>query len=477
MHAAVGGDFDANGIVLRELLIQYGLRPEHFLIDVGCGSGRLAAPLSQYLTGRYLGIDIVPELVEYAAKLVNRDDWRFEPAAGFTIPAGDAEADIVCFFSVFTHLLHEQSWLYLAEAKRVLKPGGRIVLTFIEFAMEHHWILFEDSIRHVDDSRQPLNVFISRDAIFLWARRLGLQVELVRESVAPHIPLPHPIRFDDGRVVEGLASLGQSIAVLRVPPARDESPSPPEDARRDAKHEPRDPVLAARIAAFPLWHYAFDLRGHSTVTPGVTQARRHEARLSYLLDPLVEACGGSLGNLRVLDLGCNAGFWSLHALRRGAAFVQGVDARRTNIEQAELVFEVEGVGATRFHFVEADLFAVDWSAWGTFDVVLCLGLLCHVNRPVELLARIAATGASRVVIDTRLSRLSGEALELNYDASNDPRNAVAPGFTFWPTQGAVAALAADHGFETRLLEPDFADWAECEDYHDGRRRGFLLTRR
>jgi 2-polyprenyl-3-methyl-5-hydroxy-6-metoxy-1,4-benzoquinol methylase len=481
MRAAVGCDFEANGVVERELLIQCGLRPEHFLVDVGCGSGRLAVPLASWLTGRYLGIDIVPELVEYAARHVNRPDWRFEPAAGFTIPAADGEADMVCFFSVLTHLLHEQSYLYLTESRRVLKRGGRIVFTFIEFATPHHWNLFEDSIRHVDDARQPLNVFISRDAIRLWAQHLGLEVELIRESVEPHIPIPHPVRYDDGRTAEGMVALGQSIAVLRVPPAPARivasRPETASAAPAPATAADSGGPLATRIAAFPRWHYAFDLRGHSTVTPGVTKVKRHARRLSYLFEPLVAACGGSLAGKRVLDLACNAGFWSLHALRRGAAFVQGLEARRMHLEQAELVFEVEGVDSSRFLFVETDLLAAGAEPWGRFDVVLCLGLLYHVNRPVELFARIAATNAQFVVVDTALSKLAGPALELHYETNADPRNALASGFTFWPTGEAVAALAADHGYDARPLEPAFQDWEECEDYRDGARRGFLLTLR
>jgi SAM-dependent methyltransferase len=205
--------------------------------------------------------------------------------------------------------------------------------------------------------------------------------------------------------------------------------------------------------------------------------RRHAQRLSYLLDPLVAQCGGSLSGLRVLDLACNAGFWSLAVLRRGADFVLGVDARKMHLEQAALVFGVEGIDSSRYRFVEADLMTSDWGAWGRFDVVLCLGLLYHVNRPVELFARIASTGARHVLVDTALSQLPGASLELHYESSADPRNAIASGFTFWPTRAAVAALASDHGYDARSLDPAFATWSECEDYRDGQRCGFLLTRR
>jgi trans-aconitate methyltransferase len=51
MEMAVGGQFEAFGILMRELLIQTGLERDGYVIDVGCGSGRLAKPLSQYLSG------------------------------------------------------------------------------------------------------------------------------------------------------------------------------------------------------------------------------------------------------------------------------------------------------------------------------------------------------------------------------------------------------------------------------------------
>src|SRR5262245_59725340 len=51
---AVGGDFDAVGQLLHDTLIFHGLQKHHYLIDIGCGSGRLAKPLSEYLEGKYL---------------------------------------------------------------------------------------------------------------------------------------------------------------------------------------------------------------------------------------------------------------------------------------------------------------------------------------------------------------------------------------------------------------------------------------
>jgi len=215
MELAVGSDFEAVGLLEVDVLKAVGLTPAGYVVDVGCGSGRLAIPLASYLTGGYLGIDIVPDLVAYARSQVARPDWRFEVAKGLTIPAADGVADIVCFFSVFTHLLHEQSFLYLREAARVTKPGGAIVISFLEFAIPGHWEIFEATMNRPPTDIQPLNVFLSRDALGVWADKLALTVESISDGDKASVPLSQPIRFDNGSVVEGMGSFGQSVCVLR----------------------------------------------------------------------------------------------------------------------------------------------------------------------------------------------------------------------------------------------------------------------
>lgn len=211
---AVGGDFDAVGRLSLETLIFHGLKKHHYLIDVGCGSGRLAKPLSEFLEGKYLGIDVVPGLVDYARKLVGRPDWRFEVARGLTIPETDGQADMISFFSVVTHLLHEESFVYLREARRVLKPGGKVVLSFLDFRVAGHWEIFDTNIRDIGVGSKPLNIFIAPDMLREWAKRLDFDVEVIEDGDVPYVPLAEPIKFENGRVLSELAPFGQSVCVL-----------------------------------------------------------------------------------------------------------------------------------------------------------------------------------------------------------------------------------------------------------------------
>lgn len=213
MELAVGGNFEAIGMIERDTLIHFGLKKDSYLIDVGCGSGRLALPLSAYLPGKYLGTDVVPDLVDYARKLVNRPDWRFELVKDLRIPEGDHRADMVCFFSVFTHLLHEHSYKYLQEAKRVLKPDGKIVFSFLDFSVSSHWDAFQSALNDLEQASH-LNVFIGKDAIAAWAMHLDLKVECIMDGDKPYVPLSSPVVFDNGGVLEGLGTIGQSVCVM-----------------------------------------------------------------------------------------------------------------------------------------------------------------------------------------------------------------------------------------------------------------------
>lgn len=213
MSVAVGGDFRAVGELEFYLLKQEGLRPDHTVIDAGCGSGRLAAQLRTYLTGTFIGIDVVPDLFRYAERICARPDWRFYQAPGTKIPERDASADFVTFFSVFTHLLAEETFCYLQDAARVLKPGGKIVFSFLEFRLPSHWAVFDASVLdHAPD--KVLNQFMDRDMIRGFAERLGLDATLYDGDV-PHIALDNPVNWDSGTVMDGLGNLGQSVCVLR----------------------------------------------------------------------------------------------------------------------------------------------------------------------------------------------------------------------------------------------------------------------
>jgi SAM-dependent methyltransferase len=231
--------------------------------------------------------------------------------------------------------------------------------------------------------------------------------------------------------------------------------------------------LARRIAAFPAWSYRFEFED-GVSTPSFNQAtvNRHEQRRRYFFEPLLQMTDGSLQGRRVLDLGCNAGFWSLAAIEAKADFVLGVDAKQMYVEQAELVFEAKGVEQARYRFEQGNVLAHDFSE--RFDVVLCLGLLDHIAKPVELFELIAGIAPQLVVIDTEISRSRASVFEV--DSLYHRENAVEYETVLIPSRLAVLELAAQFGFEAVALPHNMDDYAGMDDYLHQRRLAFVCSK-
>jgi SAM-dependent methyltransferase len=119
------------------------------VLDVGCGAGRLAVGLVEYLGphGRYEGFDVHRESVTWAVNHLAVGDPRFrfthvdvrngsynphgrEDAATFRFPYSEGSFDLAVLLSVFTHQVPDDMTHYLSEIARVLSPGGRCVATY-----------------------------------------------------------------------------------------------------------------------------------------------------------------------------------------------------------------------------------------------------------------------------------------------------------------------------------------------------------
>jgi SAM-dependent methyltransferase len=160
----LGGDyseFERIGEEFKRYFVELGgLEHHHAVLDVGCGPGRMAVPLMNYLTadGRYEGFDVVPREIRWCQDHITprQPNFRFQladvrnrhynpdgdvPAAEFRFPYDDSSFDLVVLVSVFTHMLEPEVARYLGEVGRVLRPGGRCVVTY--------FLLNDDSRRRI----------------------------------------------------------------------------------------------------------------------------------------------------------------------------------------------------------------------------------------------------------------------------------------------------------------------------------------
>ena len=158
-HVAVGEEFLLHFINLAKL------KPDEHVLDVGSGTGRMARPLTRYLKGgTYDGIDIVDESVRWCRKVYARyPNFQFHysdiynslyngngryQASEYRFPFESSSFDFAFLGSVFTHMLAKDMENYLAELTRVLKKGGRCLITY--------FLLYPESLQRINDKVSPL---------------------------------------------------------------------------------------------------------------------------------------------------------------------------------------------------------------------------------------------------------------------------------------------------------------------------------
>jgi ubiquinone/menaquinone biosynthesis C-methylase UbiE len=187
-RAVGGGSYSEVGKWARGVLESLGLQDTHYVIDIGAGSGRLATALKDLPNLRYLGTDVVPELIDFARKQSGRNDWTFKLVEAIDIPAEDRVADFVVFFSVFTHLREKECRRYLQEAERVLGTNGTIVVSFLDpnigaqaqqvgksWTQRRWWTQRYKRIF----GRGHLNTLLSRETLDDWSKEMNLSIQYV----------------------------------------------------------------------------------------------------------------------------------------------------------------------------------------------------------------------------------------------------------------------------------------------------------
>jgi len=164
-----GPDFKKSGEKFcNEYIVKLGgLKPNHKVLDIGCSIGRLAMPLTKFLnnSGRYFGLDIVPEAIKWCSEnitpkypnfhfiLSDNKSMRYNPKgkiknSKYKFPFDGHYFDFIILSSVFTHMLPDDMENYFSEISRVLKIQSKCLITF--------FLLNEESLQLIDSNKSKL---------------------------------------------------------------------------------------------------------------------------------------------------------------------------------------------------------------------------------------------------------------------------------------------------------------------------------
>lgn len=293
-------------------------------------------------------------------------------------------------------------------------------------------------------------------------------------------------RFPARRMSRLLRSLGWEVHRIdrraRGRPGDAAVPSPPPVdpvwplPRRGGR---TDDEIRRAFAQYELWHYAYQFEGglcfaahHHHAGPLSNEPRRPLQRFRHFMPSLVQACGGTLAGKTVLDIACNSGFWSLQCALLGAEVV-GFDSRQELIDQADLLKSIVGVSGVEFRVL--DFWKMSPQSLGrTFDVVLNLGILYHLPKPLEALEMTRAMARQFILLDTAVSPWLESAVVLDWEEPRDIRSADAAGIVAYPSRSAIELMlrhiGASRWFEIPIRSGDLP-----RDYLKGKRASWLIT--
>jgi tRNA (mo5U34)-methyltransferase len=164
--------------------------------------------------------------------------------------------------------------------------------------------------------------------------------------------------------------------------------------------------IRARVRDLGDWFHNINLMGIETA-PGHFLGDYPAVKWSRF----AHAIPSDLRGMTVLDVGCNAGFYSIEMKRRGAEYVLGIDADDDYLAQARFAAEVCGVAVDFQHLSVYDVAKLGRQ----FDIVLFMGVLYHLRHPLLALDLLYEYAVSELLVFQSMLRGSDTTSPLEDD--------------------------------------------------------------
>jgi SAM-dependent methyltransferase len=240
-----------------------------------------------------------------------------------------------------------------------------------------------------------------------------------------------------------------------------------------------DKEIRTEFAKYEMWYYGFEFEGglsfpiRHNLSFSSDYPEKHLQRFRHLMPHLIRSQNGTLQGKRVLDIACNSGFWSIQCALLGAEVV-GFDARPEVIEQANLIKEIVGVNNVDFRVFDFWKMSPQ-SLGGQFDIVLFIGSLQVLPKPLQALELVKSMTQQTILLDTIVLNTNDTMVVLNWDDEPiDIRQASRAGIVARPSKSSVELMLRHIG-AAKCYELPVTAAQIPRSYREFRRASWLIT--
>lgn len=174
-------DFESTGREFLSYFVRFcDLQPTARILEIGCGIGRIALPLTGHLIGgSYVGMDVVETSIRWCQQHITPKHQNFQfyhvdlfngrynrngitRDEDYRFPFADESFDFIFLTSVFTHLLPPGIANYLSEIRRLLSDDGQVFMSFFLLNQKQGRLALQG--RNAIDFKHAIGVYQVRDA-------------------------------------------------------------------------------------------------------------------------------------------------------------------------------------------------------------------------------------------------------------------------------------------------------------------------
>lgn len=221
---------------------------------------------------------------------------------------------------------------------------------------------------------------------------------------------------------------------------------------------------------FSTWNYEWDFgNGIKAIPDDTPELPSQTLRLRRIFDALSKEFGGGdqpLKGLSVLDIGCNEGLFAVEAKRLGAARVVGIEPRQDKVDQANFIAQALGIEGIEYRTQSFWDLTKDM---GTYDIVLFVGVLHHVDRSLECLKILRPITEKVMVIDTQLLYFNYPIIAFKEEGTDIHTNAFDTSLVSIPTEKALRLMATYAGFDMVKVPLPKNTWSQWKKSKIGKR--------